>query len=59
MLSVTVPICNEAGNLAQLYERVKSAMEKIGKPWELILVNDGSTDGSDELSTISPAWTSA
>jgi glycosyltransferase involved in cell wall biosynthesis len=49
MLSVTVPICNEAGNLAQLYERVKAAMEKIGKPWELILVNDGSTDGSDEL----------
>jgi glycosyltransferase involved in cell wall biosynthesis len=49
MLSVTVPICNEAGNLAQLYERVQAAMEKIGKPWELILVNDGSTDGSDEL----------
>ena len=49
MLSVTVPICNEAGNLAQLYERVRWAMEKIGKPWELILVNDGSTDGSDEL----------
>lgn len=49
MLSVTVPICNEAGNLGQLYERVRSAMEKIGKPWELILVNDGSTDGSDEL----------
>ena len=49
MISVTVPICNEAGNLAQLYERVRSAMDKLGKPWELILVNDGSTDGSDEL----------
>lgn len=49
MLSVTIPICNEAGNLSQLYERVRAAMEKIGKPWELILVNDGSTDGSDEL----------
>jgi glycosyltransferase involved in cell wall biosynthesis len=49
MLSVTIPICNEAGNLAQLYDRVRGAMEKIGKPWELILVNDGSTDGSDEL----------
>jgi glycosyltransferase involved in cell wall biosynthesis len=49
MLSVTVPICNEAGNLAQLYERVRAALEKIGQPWELILVNDGSTDGSDEL----------
>jgi glycosyltransferase involved in cell wall biosynthesis len=49
MLSVTVPICNEAGNLGPLYERVRTAMEKIGKPWELILVDDGSTDGSDEL----------
>lgn len=49
MLSVTVPICNEAGNIGPLYERVRTAMEKIGKPWEMILVDDGSTDGSDEL----------
>jgi glycosyltransferase involved in cell wall biosynthesis len=49
MLSVTVPICNEAGNLAALYEKVRKAMDRIGKPWEMILVDDGSTDGSDEL----------
>lgn len=49
MLSVTIPICNEAGNIKPLYEKVRNAMEKLGKPWELILVNDGSTDGSDEL----------
>ena len=49
MLSVTVPICNEAGNLGQLYDKVRKAMDRIGKPWELILVDDGSTDGSDEL----------
>lgn len=49
MLSVTIPICNEAGSLDQLYEKVRGAMEKIGRPWELILVNDGSTDGSDEM----------
>jgi glycosyltransferase involved in cell wall biosynthesis len=49
MLSITVPICNEAGNLGPLYERVRAAMEKLGKPWEMILVDDGSTDGSDEL----------
>ncbi|MEA3210642.1 MAG: hypothetical protein QOE70_3699 [Chthoniobacter sp.] len=49
MLSVTVPICNEAANLGPLYDKVRAAMEKIGQPWELILVDDGSTDGSDEL----------
>jgi glycosyltransferase involved in cell wall biosynthesis len=49
MLSVTIPICNEAGNLKPLYDRVRDAMEKVGEPWELILVDDGSTDGSDEL----------
>jgi glycosyltransferase involved in cell wall biosynthesis len=49
MISVTVPICNEAGNIAPLYERIRAALEKIGQPWELILVNDGSSDGSDAL----------
>ncbi len=49
MISVTIPICNEAGNLKPLYERVRDAMIEVGQPWELILVNDGSTDGSDEL----------
>ncbi len=49
MLSVTVPICNEAGNIVPLYERISSTMVQIGQPWELILVNDGSTDGSEEI----------
>jgi len=49
MISVTVPLCNEAGNIPTLYEKVRAAMEKIGRPWELILVNDGSTDESEAL----------
>ena len=49
MLSIAIPICNEAANIAPLYEKVRGAMEKIGRTWELILVNDGSTDGSDDL----------
>lgn len=49
MLSVTIPICNEAGNLPKLYDKVQQALDKIGQPWELILVNDGSSDGSDEI----------
>jgi glycosyltransferase involved in cell wall biosynthesis len=49
MISITIPIHNEAGNLPQLYARVKEAMLSLGRPWELILVNDGSTDGSDRI----------
>ena len=49
MISVTIPICNEAGNIPELHTRVSKALEGVGRPWELILVNDGSTDGSEEL----------
>src|SRR4051812_39938738 len=49
MISVTVPICNEAGTLEELHRRVRSSLEATGRPWELLLVNDGSTDGSEEL----------
>ena len=49
MISITVPICNEAGNIRELYDRVRDAMTGTGREWELILVNDGSVDGSEEL----------
>jgi glycosyltransferase involved in cell wall biosynthesis len=46
--SIVVPIYDEAESLPELYRRVKEVMEKNGEPWELILVDDGSTDGSTE-----------
>ena len=46
--SVVAPIYNEIDNLLPLYERVKAVMETTGEPWELLLVDDGSTDGSTE-----------
>lgn len=49
LISVTVPICNEAGTIQPLYERVRATLDEVGRPWELILVNDGSNDGSEAL----------
>ena len=49
MISVIVPIYNEFENLTTLYERVTTVLRRLNQPWELILVNDGSTDGSQEV----------
>lgn len=46
--SIVAPIYNELENLAELYRRVKEVMDATGKSWELLLVDDGSTDGSTE-----------
>jgi glycosyltransferase involved in cell wall biosynthesis len=48
-LSVVVPIFNEVENLPILQGRVVQALEGSGITWELILVDDGSTDGSWDL----------
>ena len=46
--SVAAPVFNEIEIVAEFYRRVKAVMEELGDPWELILVDDGSTDGSTE-----------
>ena len=46
--SIIAPIYNEIENLPELYRRVKEVMDSSGELWELILVDDGSTDGSTE-----------
>ena len=48
-ISVVAPIYNEVGNLPVLYERIRGVMEDIGEPWELVMINDGSHDGSDAI----------
>jgi dolichol-phosphate mannosyltransferase len=54
--SIVVPIYNEIDNLPELHRRVKEVMDSSGEPWELILVDDGSTDGStDEIRELAKA----
>lgn len=48
-ISVTVPVFNEAGNLRQLCEQLIPVLDSLRRPWEVIFVNDGSSDGSAEV----------
>lgn len=45
-ISIIAPIYNEIGNLPELYRRIVEVMGRTGETWELLLVDDGSTDGS-------------
>jgi len=44
--SVVAPVFNEQEIITRFYERVRDVMVELGEPWELVLVNDGSRDGS-------------
>jgi polyisoprenyl-phosphate glycosyltransferase len=44
--SIVAPVYNEVDSLPELYGRVRRVMEGLGEPWELILIDDGSSDGS-------------
>ena len=46
--SIIAPIFNEFDNLPELYRRVSEVMDSTVEPWELILVDDGSTDHSTD-----------
>ncbi len=46
--SIVAPIYNELENIPELYRRINEVMDSTGETWELILVDDGSSDGSTE-----------
>ena len=45
-LSIVVPVYNEERNVAQLVARISDALRSVQKPTEIVLVDDGSSDGS-------------
>jgi undecaprenyl-phosphate 4-deoxy-4-formamido-L-arabinose transferase len=45
-ISVVVTLFNEAGSLEELYRRTASSLDGDGRPYEIVLVDDGSTDGT-------------
>lgn len=47
--SIIAPIYNEKENLPELQRRVTEVLDSTNEPWELILVDDGSTDGSTDI----------
>ena len=49
LISAVVPFLNEAETLPKLVATLEQHLEALGLPWELVLVDDGSTDGSLEV----------
>jgi glycosyltransferase involved in cell wall biosynthesis len=48
-ISIVAPIFNEKDNLSELYTRLSKVMTSLNISWELILVDDGSSDGSTDF----------
>ena len=48
-ISVVIPVRNEAPNVPQMYEEMTATLESFGRRYEIIVVDDGSTDETFEL----------
>lgn len=48
-LSILIPIFNEEENISPLYDRLITALKKTSRPYEVIFIDDGSSDSSLEI----------
>lgn len=48
-VSVVIPCYNEEAVIRRSYERVKRALESLTEDYEILIANDGSTDGSERI----------
>ena len=46
MISVVIPVYDEEENLLSLYQGIERVFEELDEPWELVFVDDGSSDAS-------------
>ena len=46
MISVVVPVHDEERSVEPLYEELRASLDSLGRSWEAVCVDDGSTDGS-------------
>jgi glycosyltransferase involved in cell wall biosynthesis len=49
LLSVVVPVYNEERGLTRLVDRLTAALERLDRPWEVVFVDDGSSDGTSSV----------
>jgi dolichol-phosphate mannosyltransferase len=47
-LSVVIPVRNEEGNIGPTLDEIREQLQREGIPYEIVVVNDGSTDGTAE-----------
>ena len=47
--SIVVPCWNEESSLPELYRRIREVLDQSGETWELVLINDGSTDRTSDI----------
>ena len=59
-LSIVIPLYNEAENVEPLYDELSAALDELGRSYEVIVVDDGSTDDSfarlSEIHQRDPRW---